>query len=429
MSTSVDIFDNDSRTERSMVAREDSLTIVIPALNEEEAIGGTIERCLAARSSICAAARIEKVEVIVVNDGSTDRTGEIAAGFGDDVHVITFAKNKGYGAAIKEGFRHGRGSLVGFLDADGTCDPLYFGAMCQIALNDSADVVLGSRMGADSKMPPIRRLGNTIFALILGSLTGRKITDTASGMRVVRRQALRDLYPLPDGLHFTPAMSARALLNGLRVVEIPMQYEERVGRSKLSVVRDGVRFLNAFLQSMIYFRPEKLFLTVFVVCTLFVLLLAARPAEMYFAHWYLEEWMIYRFVVCQLAGSCGLLFLLAAAMANRMAVFSGRRSEADTFWPAMAARLLHGVPLALLLAALFGVGIFFLWPGIVEYVTTWQITLHWSRVIAGAFAIFSAVQAGVFACLMRLVTIWKRPQMGEETLDDCNWQDLKGRAK
>src|SRR3954453_2037528 len=97
------------------------LTVVIPALNEEGAIASTISRCLAAREEIKLATDVD-VEIIVVSDGSTDRTVEIASEF-DAVDLIVFEKNRGYGAAIKEGFAKGSGELVGFLDADGTCDP------------------------------------------------------------------------------------------------------------------------------------------------------------------------------------------------------------------------------------------------------------------------------------------------------------------
>ena len=82
--------------------------------------------------------------------------------------MIVFEQNRGYGAAIKEGFRQGRGSLVGFIDADGTCDPRYFAEMCRVALEEEADIVLGSRMGPDSKMPSVRKLGNRLYALLLG---------------------------------------------------------------------------------------------------------------------------------------------------------------------------------------------------------------------------------------------------------------------
>ena len=219
------------------------LSIVIPALNEEDAIGATVGRCLEARSRIAEEAGLSGVEVLVVSDGSSDRTEEIALGY-PDVTVLTFERNRGYGAAIKTGWEHARGELLGFLDADGTCDPAVFVGLCR-AVRNGADVALGSRMGQDSQMPAVRILGNKLFAWMLGLLSRRVVQDTASGMRVVRRSALPDLYPLPDGLHFTPAMSARALLEEkLTLVEVPMPYAERVGRSKLSVVRDGVRFLR-----------------------------------------------------------------------------------------------------------------------------------------------------------------------------------------
>ena len=89
-----------------------TFTIVIPALNEEEAIGSTITKCLEARTKIEQAANLDSIEIIVVSDGSTDRTAQIAQSF-NDVNVVIFEKNRGYGAAIKEGFRHGTGSLVG----------------------------------------------------------------------------------------------------------------------------------------------------------------------------------------------------------------------------------------------------------------------------------------------------------------------------
>jgi glycosyltransferase involved in cell wall biosynthesis len=108
----------------------------------------------------------------VVSDKSTDRTVEIAYSL-DGVKVIVSEENRGYGAAIKEGFRSGRGTLVGFIDADGTCDPLYFGEMCRAIVEDDYDITLGSRLGPNSKMLRIRRLGNhRIFAARLGILCG-----------------------------------------------------------------------------------------------------------------------------------------------------------------------------------------------------------------------------------------------------------------
>jgi len=383
----------------------DSLTIVIPALNEEDAIGQTITRCLEARPQIERRGGVSDVEIVVVSDGSTDRTAEIAQGF-DEVKVIVFERNRGYGAAIKEGWRQGSGSLLGFIDADGTCDPNYFAEMCRRAREEGADIVLGSRLGPESRMPAIRRLGNRIYALLLGFLCGFQVTDTASGMRVVRRGALRHLYPLPDGLHFTPSMSARALLNGLRVIEIPMRYEERIGRSKLSVFRDGIRFLKTIISGVLCYRPEKIFLSLVALCLLGLVVLAAFPTEFYWHNRRLEEWMIYRFVVCHFLGSCALLLVLAAALANRMANLGPRRRQAVPFLAHFLASILQGWTIFAIALGLVALGLGLLWPGIVEYLRTGHITLHWSRLLAGAFALFSAFQTIVFAILIKTISIW-----------------------
>jgi len=395
------------------VTRTHTLTVVIPALNEEEAIGSTISRCLNAREEIKRIAGLDDLEIIVVSDGSTDRTVEIARGF-EEVKVIVFEQNRGYGAAIKEGFRQGRGDLVGFIDADGTCDPIYFAEMCRLIIEDEVDIALGSRMGPTSKMPPTRRLGNRIFAILLGLLCGQQVVDTTSGMRVLRRRALAMLYPLPDGLHFTPSMSARAMLNGLRVVEIPMHYEERIGISKLRVISDGIRFLRTIVDGVLCYRPERLFLIGFVACMLVGLFLAAYPSEFYFRNRMLEEWMIYRFVACVILVSTGFLMLCAAGLAHRMATFGPRLRSGYTFWAPLVARLFQGKLVGVFTAVILGLTLWAIYPGLVQFVRTGHVTLHWSRLLAGSLGMLVAVQALVTYVLMRVLMIWQWQQSAIE---------------
>ena len=142
------------------------LTIVIPALNEEEAIANTIDQCKAAAAGIILHSMITDVQIIVVSDGSTDRTVEITKHY-SDIKLIVFEKNRGYGFAIKTGWKLGKGDFLGFIDADGTCDPSCFIKMCQTIEKEKADVVVGSRMGKKSKMPVISRFGNILFAKLL----------------------------------------------------------------------------------------------------------------------------------------------------------------------------------------------------------------------------------------------------------------------
>jgi hypothetical protein len=174
------------------------------------------------------------------------------------VRLIRHPINRGYGAALKTGFAAASHELIGFLDGDATYPPEQFPDLCKEILEDRADLVIGSRLaGRDTEMPVIRRIGNRFFAGLL-SLVGRaSVTDSASGMRVVRRSTLELLSPLPDGLNLTPVMSTRAVHERVRVIELPIPYRERVGESKLSVAGDGWRFLRTIIWTALTYNPVR----------------------------------------------------------------------------------------------------------------------------------------------------------------------------
>lgn len=236
-----------------------TLSIVIPAYNEEHGIAEIVERVLAVQKDLPAVG-VDDMELLIVDDGSKDNTAFIAQGLAEKfstVRIICHPKNKGYGAALKTGFANARGELIGFLDADGTYPPEYFPKLCLAAL-DGCDIVVGSRMaGSDSKMPVTRRVGNFFFANLLTLLSSQRVSDSASGMRVFKREVLENIYPLPDGLNLTPVMSTRALHEGIRITEVPIPYSERLGRSKLSVVRDGMTFLQSMLWTVLAYNPVR----------------------------------------------------------------------------------------------------------------------------------------------------------------------------
>ena len=232
------------------------LSVVIPAYNEEGGITQIIERVLSTRPML-ADVGVDDLELIVVDDGSRDGTATITARY-PKVRLIRHPTNRGYGAALKTGFSRARGNLLGFLDADGTYPPEHFPDLCRVALEEKADLVVGSRMaGAESEMPLVRRIGNMIFANLVSLLGNHRVSDSSSGMRVIRREALPRLYPLPDGLNFTPVMSTRALHEDICWREVPIPYKERVGRSKLSVVRDGMRFLSTIVWTALNYNPVR----------------------------------------------------------------------------------------------------------------------------------------------------------------------------
>jgi len=231
------------------------LSVVIPAYNEERGIEDIAKRVLAIKDDLPRVG-VDELELLVVDDGSRDRTAEIASRI-PGVKLVRHIKNKGYGGALKTGFAQASGELIGFLDADGTYPPEYFPALCKEALLRS-ELVIGSRMaGADSKMPLTRRIGNFFFANLLSILGRQKVTDSASGMRVFRREILEKMYPLPNGLNLTPVMSTRAIHEGIRIAEVPIPYSERVGRSKLSVVRDGKIFLQSIVWTVLMYNPVR----------------------------------------------------------------------------------------------------------------------------------------------------------------------------
>jgi glycosyltransferase involved in cell wall biosynthesis len=237
-----------------------TLSVVIPAYNEEDGISEIVNRVLLVKEDLVKVG-VTDLELLVVDDGSRDKTAEITSEI-EGVRLIRHPKNRGYGAALKTGFSEARGELIGFLDADGTYPPEYFPQLCLEALK-GGELVIGSRMsGAESKMPLTRRVGNLFFATLLTLVGRQRVSDSASGMRVFKREVLERVYPLPDGLNLTPVMSTRAIHEGIRMVEVPIPYSERLGRSKLSVVRDGRIFLESIIWTALAYNPVRIMGTI-----------------------------------------------------------------------------------------------------------------------------------------------------------------------
>jgi dolichol-phosphate hexosyltransferase len=362
------------------------LLIAIPALNEEASIQQIIMRCLEAGPEIIDTSPVTQVEITVVSDGSTDRTVELASQFSDRIKLIVFPRNHGYGAAIKEAWAQSDADLLGFLDADGTCEPRFFSPLINALKTHDADIALGCRLNVNSKMPWLRRLGNVVFASVLTLLSSSTLRDTASGMRVVRRRCLPALLPLPDGLHFTPAMSARAILSDTtKIVEIDMPYHEREGESKLHAGKDGVRFLRAILDAALLYRPARPLAILGLLWLALAVALMLTPTAYYLRHHAVQEWMIYRFVVSHLAGTLAGLLLCASYLTGRMVAIAlmdveakrASRNLLDWFFSTWLPSLLPPI-------LLLGGGLLVL-PSFLELVRTGSTYEHWSRFLAMSF--------------------------------------------
>jgi glycosyltransferase involved in cell wall biosynthesis len=380
-------------------------TIVIPAFNEEKSIASTIEKTTAAGSEIVAQALVDNVTIVVVSDGSTDRTTEIASGF-KGIQLIAYEKNRGYGAAIKTGFAQTDDELVGFLDADGTCDPFVFIALLKKQQETKADVVLGSRLGENSRMTLLRRIGNVFFATLINLWAGTRIKDPASGMRVIQRSSLLKLYPLPDGLHFTPAMSAKAIFNrDIVIEEISMPYEERIGESKLSVVHDGIRFLRAIIETAIVYRPRRLFNLVGLLMIIVALFLAVSPVQNYLASHNIEDRAFYRLLMIVLLVNAGILLLGLGFISQRfLELLHYRKAVTNENLPLFESLLLnHGLILGL--SSLVSSLLFFYKP-LLQFIGHSSVSVNWFSVLAGSFFFwlgFQLISFGVMGIIFTTV--------------------------
>jgi glycosyltransferase involved in cell wall biosynthesis len=234
------------------VADPASTSVVIPAFHEAEGIADVVAALLAAGPWH---------EVIVVDDGSSDDTGERARAAG--ATVVRHPYNKGNGAAVKTGIRRATGEHVLILDADGQHRPA--DARRLVELLGEYDLVVGARSRA-TQATSARRLGNAALNGLASYLTDRTIPDLTSGFRAARRDMLREfLHLLPNGFS-TPTTTTLAFIKaGYSVVFVPIAAERRVGRSKIKFARDGAKFFLILLRIVTIFSPLRVFLPISAV--------------------------------------------------------------------------------------------------------------------------------------------------------------------
>ncbi|MCB1032220.1 MAG: hypothetical protein KDD47_00105, partial [Acidobacteria bacterium] len=191
---------------------------------------------------------------------------------------------------------------------------------------------------------------------------------------------------LPTGLHFTPAMTARAVLRGdVTLTETDMPYHERTGRSKLSVVRDGFRFLGIILDAAFLYRPSRPLLVLGGASLAAATALMIAPLLHYLRLGSLEEWMIYRFIVSQLLGTVGFLTLCTAYLSRRMVRLTVLSRRPDALARGPLGRFLTSPAFWVLPTALLGAGGWLVWHSFRDLLVTGATTEHWSRFVAMAF--------------------------------------------
>jgi glycosyltransferase involved in cell wall biosynthesis len=198
-------------------------------------------------------------EIIVVDDGSSDRTAGVARERG--VRVISHGKNKGYGAALKSGIRAARRPWILITDADGTYPNSSIPDLLAEARHH--DMVVGARTGEKVKGPMIRRPARWVLRSLAAYLAETPIPDINSGLRIFRRDRAIQFFPvLPAGFSFTTSITLALLCNDFSVKYLPVDYEDRTGQSKIRPIRDMINFVLLIHRVVLYFNPLKIFVPV-----------------------------------------------------------------------------------------------------------------------------------------------------------------------
>ncbi|MDM7915352.1 MAG: glycosyltransferase family 2 protein [Candidatus Eisenbacteria bacterium] len=227
-----------------------AVSVVVPAYNEEEGIADVVRQIRALAGPI---------ELIVVDDGSTDATAARAEEAG--ACVLRHPRNRGYGASLKTGILASHGEAIVITDADGTYPNERIPEL--VAMLEHHDMVVGARTGANVAIPLIRRPAKWMLNRLADYLSESRIPDLNSGLRAFRRESLVGFFGiLPSGFSFTTTITLAMHVNDLAVAYVPVDYHARQGRSKIRPIQDTLNFAALIVRTILYFRPLKIFLPI-----------------------------------------------------------------------------------------------------------------------------------------------------------------------
>lgn len=243
------------RAEIRKPGRVSRLTVVIPAKNEEAGIGPLLQELKGVIAKVAGLS----YEVLVIDDGSSDATAEVARGLG--ANVISHPESLGNGAAVKRGIREARGDWILLLDGDGQHPPESIPDLLEMA--DLHDMVVGSRNGSGGALH--RNLANRIYNRLASYVTLRKIPDLTSGFRLMRADVAKSYaYLLPNTFSYPTTITLAMLRGGYSVGFCPVSVRARQGKSHIHLVRDGSRFFLIILRIATFFAPLRVFLPIAV---------------------------------------------------------------------------------------------------------------------------------------------------------------------
>jgi len=234
------------------MAKGVEISVILPVFNEAQNLGPLLDRL----DSL----KLADVEVIVVDDGSTDGTSEVAEK--KRVRLVRHPYNIGNGAAVKSGIRAAKGKWLVFMDGDGQHRPEDIPSL--LAESHDYHMVVGAR-GKGSKLRFHRYVANLLYNAFASYVTKFKVKDLTSGFRVLRRrEAIRFIDILPNTFSYPSTLTLAFLRSGLTVKYVPIQSLYRSGQSKISLITDGIRFLLIISKITTLFSPFRVFVPVSV---------------------------------------------------------------------------------------------------------------------------------------------------------------------
>jgi glycosyltransferase involved in cell wall biosynthesis len=249
-------FDSGLRREETVFTSGNGVSVVIPAYNEEKGVGPQVESIRLVLSSH----RI-KHEIIVIDDGSEDQTSEEAVRAG--ARVFRHLKNRGYGASLKTGILAAEYDAIVITDADGTYPSDQIPPM--LKLLDTADMVVGARIGEKVSIPIMRKPGKMILGWLANRIAGQRIPDLNSGLRVFWRECVEQYFSvLSNKFSFTTTVTLALLADDYRVIYHPINYYQRIGKSKI-LPRHFIDFMILVIRMAMLFKPLKVFVP--IACT------------------------------------------------------------------------------------------------------------------------------------------------------------------
>lgn len=237
------------------------VSIVLPAHNEERAIGAVLEELVEVLGSH---PELPAWEIVVVDDASTDRTAAVAQSFADEcwqgaVRVLRMPERRGAGAARKQGIRAARGEVIVMLDADGSYPAAAIPELLRYF--PAYDQVNGARTSEQGTHRWLRRPAKWFIRRLACYLTSTNIPDLNTGLKAFRRDAMLPwLWVVPDGFSCVTTMTLAFLTNGYAVKYVPVEYRPRIGRSKFHPFHDTLAYLATVIRIVLYFRPLRVFL-------------------------------------------------------------------------------------------------------------------------------------------------------------------------